>query len=268
MRDHIIFCGADNTIYMNKTINAIKRALPTAALVTVIALLIGLAFLPSVRGGGNAIVASNAQGRDSAAIAALDKCEEYASNHAFSTRLTGTVKASVLGVPYTVKAHGGRTVNGNEFSDVTESVSAAVKFGQTKRCKNGRYEVMRGKYDGDGFKYGTPTAISRDEYIRRYGMPPIGLTKYITDGTIVSAAQVDEHTFTYTLDAARATEYYRCEGKTVLGCSECPTYESVTITLVTDGERAIKITAEEKLRAPKFGGINCTATFTEVYEYN
>lgn len=259
--------GAGNTIYMSKLAISVKRVLPTAALAAIIVLLIGLAFLPSVRDVNTATVANSARSTDSAAVDVFEKCAEYASEHGFTTKLTGNVKASVLGVPYNVKVRGGREVNGDEFCDVTEGISALVKFGQKKQYAGGEYTVSRGTYKDKQFTYADPTPIAHDSYVDSYGMPPTGLVRYVTDGTIISAEQVDENTFVYTLDAARATEYYRREGRTVLNCDECPTYKSITLTLVTDGERAIKITADEKIRVPKFGGIDCTATFTEVYSY-
>ena len=245
----------------------VKRVLPTVLLAAILVLLIGLAFLPAVRGGNEPLATVQASADDEA-MRLFRKCAEYSQTHSFRTRLNGNIKARVLGLPYNVKVSGGREVNGGEFCDITEGVSAAVKIGKKKSFAGGTYSVARGEYKDGTFVYGEAAPIDEGAYLERFGYPPTELVKYAVESSIVNAECRDENIYVYTLDAGAATEYYRREGRTVLGCEDCPTYTSVVLTLVTDGERAIKITAEEKFTAPKFGGIECKATFTEMFEYD
>lgn len=253
---------------MEKRKIELKAMLPTLTLVLFILLMMGLAFLPTVRGGTARTVetgfAASGDGTD-----ILYKCEEYALEHGFGTTLSGNVKASVFGIPYTLEVGGGRNVSGDSFTDIKESVSAMAKVGVKTCCANGDYRVAQGEYDKKTktFSYGDGESLSGDEFVRRYGMPPTKLVKYALDGNIASVECIDENTFKYVLDV-RAVELAKNEVQTILNSKKPPEYKSVELTLITDGTRAIKITAVEKFRADKFGGINCTATYTEVFSYD
>lgn len=243
-----------------------KKALPSLALLALVVLLAGLSFLPAVRKTPKT-AATSAGGVDGEALRVLESCRAYAAVHDFQTVMNGKIKAKVFGVPYTQNVHGTRRVCGEEFADVTESVSAFVKAGIKRACADGKYTAARGKYKNKAFVYGAPDSLDRDGYVAAYGMPATGLVKYNLDDSIIVAECVGENVYRYVLDVRRATQYSRNEIKTMLGSKSCPDYESVEFTLTADGERAVKITATEKFRVDNFGGTHCTAQYTEVFEY-
>ncbi|MDE6401127.1 MAG: hypothetical protein K2L54_00775 [Clostridiales bacterium] len=244
-----------------------KKAIPSLVLLGFIVLLAGLSFLPAVRNSQKAAPVS-AGGMDGEALRVLESCRAYAAVNDFQTEMNGKIKAKVFGVPYTQNIHGTRSVRGEDFTDVTESVSALVKAGIKREGINGKYSAVRGDYKNKSFVYGVPTQCERDEYIAAYGMPATGLVKYKLDDSIIVAEQVGENVFRYVLDVRRATQYSRNEVKTTLGGKSYPEYESVEFTLTIDGDRAVKITSTEKFRIDKFGGTHCVAQYTEVFNYS
>lgn len=241
------------------------KVMPSIILLAVIVLLAGLSFLPALRSASTAV--DGAVELDANALDALNSCRAYASEHGFSTRISGVVKAKVLGIPYTQNIYGSREVHGDEFCEIAESASAFVKAAVKRECAHGEYAITRGEYNKKSFVYGEPTAMSRNEYVDAYGMPNTGIVKYNLDGAVTSAVCVSENEFRYVLDISAATEYSRNEVRTTLGASSYPDYESVEFTLFTDGERAIKIVAREVFSVQKFGGTRCTAEYTEVFDY-
>lgn len=248
---------------MEKTNNKPKVIMSTVA-VAFIALLIGLAFLPAVR--QNATSASAYAERDGEAMRVLGCCGAYAATHDFQTTLDGKIKARVFGIPHTLTVRGGRTVNGDDFCDVQESVSALVKKGLKRQCLDGKYSAVFGEYKNKSFAYGEPTSTTRDGYIAAYGKPSVGICKYELENSVISATCAGDGVYVFKLDPRRATAYSRNEIKTVLDCSD-PEYESVELTVVSDGERATKITVCEKFRVDRFGGTHCAFTYSEVFSY-
>lgn len=243
----------------------LRRVMPSLVLLAVIALLVGISFIPALRSAPT--VAGGAVEMDADAVRALNICRSYTKDHAFSTRVSGTIKARVFGIPYTQNVSGSRKVCGDEFCEVAESASSFVKAAVRKECSHGGYAVCRGDYSKKSFVYGEPHAMSRDEYVEAYGMPNTGVVKYDLDGAIVGATCVSENEFRFVLDPDSATEYTRNEVRTTLGASDYPEYESVEFTLYTDGARAVKIVAREVFSVKKFGGTRCTAEYTEVFDY-
>lgn len=248
---------------MEKTSNKLKIIMSTVA-VAFIALLIGLAFLPAVRGGATVAVAYAE--RDGEAMRVLGCCRAYAATHDFQTTIEGKIKARVFGIPYTLEVRGGRNVNGDEFCDVQESVSALVKKGLKRRCVGGEYFATIGEYKNKSFVYNESSAVPREQYIAEYGMPSVGICKYSLDDSVISATCAGDGVYVFKLDPHRAAAYSRNEIKTLLDCAY-PEYESVELTVVSDGERVLKVTACEKFRVNKFGGTHCTLTFGETFSY-
>lgn len=244
----------------------LKKVLPSVILLAIVALLAGLSFLPSVRGTADA-VSARSSAIDPEAIRVLNCCKAYAAVNDFSTKLDGSIKAKVYGIPYTQAVSGTRTVEGEEFCFVTESASAFVKAGMKKQCENGEYSVTNADYKSRAFVYGAPKKFNRDKYVATYGKPSTGLVKYELEGSIISAERVDGDTFRFVLDARRATRYSRNEVRTILGGKSFPEYEAVEFTLTVDGERAVKITSIEQFTVDRMGGTHCTAQYTEVFEY-
>ena len=242
------------------------KILPSVILLALIALLAGLSFLPSVRKASSVAVSSEDR-LDAEAVRVLGCSRAYVDGHDFSTVMRGAIKAKVLGVPYTQNVTGSRRVCGDEFSDVTESVSAFIKAGIKRECVGGELFAARGDYKDKAFVYGAPARLDREKYIATYGMPATGLVKYDLDNALVSAESLGKGKYRYVLDARRATKYSRNEVKTTVGGKSYPEYESVEFTLTFDGERAVKITVKEKFRVDKFGGTHCVAQFTETFEY-
>lgn len=270
-RAAIFFARLGNTISMNEnTRKRIKAAIPCALLAAAIALLVGISFLPSVRfPQGELAPASAARvGEfDGEAIRILGCCEAYAASHPFSSETEGCVKARVAGIPYTQRISVSRTVDGENFSETCESASALVKAGVRRSCKDGAYFSAHGKYKSKRFEYPEPKELSRERFTALFGKPNVGIVKYVTDGTLVSATRVDDNTFSYVLDPVRATEFSRNEVKTLLGGKSYPTYESVEFTLTVNGDRAEKVVCKEIFRADKLGGITCSAVYTDKIVY-
>lgn len=244
-----------------------KKVLPTLALTLFIIVLTGLAFLPAVR-NGNTDVAAGAREVGDVAAETLYGCMEYARTNRFTAKLSGTAKARAVGVPYTLSVRGERKVDGSEFEAVKEGVSAIAKVGLKTSCINGVYYVTRGEFDkaANGFAYPEPEKTSLESYIETFGATPVGLLRYDVDGNILSAERIDENVFRYVLNVAAAETCKREVGALMNGKN--PEYKSIELTLTTDGERAVKVSAVEKFRVDKFGSVNCTVVYDEVFIYD
>lgn len=206
---------------------------------------------------------------DAEAMRVLGCCNAYAAANDFTTTMTGKVKASVVGVPYTQKIHGKRTVGiDGTFTDVAESKSAIVKAALKRERRDGKYYVSRGEYKNKSFSYNPEQPLSQNNYIARYGQPFTGIVKYNLDNTIISAKAVGDNVYKFVLDPAQSTLYSRNEIKTTLGGKSYPQFTRVEFTLTTDGDRPVKVTTTEKFRVEKFGGTNCTAEYTETFHFN
>ena len=264
-------CKNGYNTFMDKSviIGRLKRATPSLILLGIVLLLAGLSFLPAIRGGiSNTAVSAKAGELDAEAMAALTRCVDYAAENGFTAKLTGKVKARVCGIPYSQSMSGERTVHGDDFTQTAESKSALVKAALKRGCSCGKYTAAQGTYKSGGFVYETPAELDRDRYVAAYGLPFTGIVKYDLDGAITDAERIDENTYRFTLDVAKATEHSRCEVKTLLKSGEYPEYSSAEFTLVTDGTRAVKITSNEKFVVQKFGGTSCDAEYTEVFYYD
>ena len=252
---------------MNKSkVVKLKKVLPSVILLVVTLFLIGISFLPTVRGVA-AAASARAGAIDPEALRALNYCKAYAAANDFSTTLDGSIKAKVFGIPHTQNVSGRRTVSGEKFSEVVESVSTFVNAGFKKQYDGGEFSVSAGDYKKKAFVYGSPKKLSRDRYVLAYGKPYIGIVKYELDGSIISAEKLDDNTFRFVLDVQSATRYCRNEVRTILGGKSYPEYDSVEFTMISDGERVIKITSCEKFKVDKMGGTNCVANYTEIFNY-
>lgn len=248
--------------------SSIKKIVVFVVLGALIVTLVGLAFLPSVRNGGRAVVASGGNKADAEAMRVLSCCAAYVQSNDFSTEIKGEVKARVFGVPYTQSVRGNRQIQGDDFRETAESVSVFAKAGIKKSRTNGRLSVAHGKYKDKHFEYSDGKQISKDEYVAAYGKPYIGLVRYETDNAVVSAECVGENTYKYVLDPRRATSYTSREVKTMLASDTLPEYESVEFILVTDGERPVCVTSTERFRVDKLGGTHCVAKYEERFIFN
>lgn len=249
---------------MENTRKKLKKVLPSLVLLAVIALLVGLSFTVS---HPVTTVTAAEHTLDPEAVRVLEECRAYAGSHDFETELDGKIRARVMGVPYVQKLHGGRKVEGEDFSETAESVSALVKAALKKQCKGGEYSVTHGEYKKKRFSYGAGETLSREDYIKSHGMPSTGLVRYELDGAVLGAEKTGENTYTYTLDVRRATAYCANEVRTTLGSKKPPEYSSVSFTLTCVDGRAEKIVSEEKFRVDKYGGLTCTAEYTETFTY-
>ena len=241
----------------------------TVALVLLIAALFCVALSPAVLNKQKKTEAATLSSVDKEAMRALGYCNAFIGANSFSTAMNGSVKASVVGVPYTQKIKGKRTVNADgSFTDIAESKSALVKAAIKREYKDGNYFVSLGEYKKKAFKYGKGETLSKAGYIAKYGKPFTGLVKYNIENAVISAQPVGENTFKFVLDPDKATEFCRNEVKTMLGGKSYPTYKSVEFTLTTDGEKPIKVVSVEKFRVDKFGGTECTAKYEENFVFN
>ncbi|MCH5154638.1 MAG: hypothetical protein J1F71_05445 [Clostridiales bacterium] len=241
----------------------------TSALVLLIAALFCVALLPTVLEKQKRTEAAAEVSVDAEAMRILGCCNAYVAANGFSTAMSGSVKASVVGVPYTQKIKGGRQVSADgSFTDTAESKSALVKAAVKREYRDGSYIVSRGEYKKKAFKYGKGEKLSKSNYVSKYGKPFTGIVKYNTDGAVISAQAVGENVYKFVLDPVKSTAYCRNEVKTVLGGKSYPTYKSVEFTLTTDGEKPIKVVSVEKFRIDKFGGTDCTAEYTENFVFN
>ncbi len=251
---------------MNSVIaSRIKKAVPSALIILLLFVFSALAFLPVFRAAPVPSVASESLDND--AMRAINNAAAYVESNDFITELHGVIKARVFGIPYSQKVSGGRSVRGDEYTDVAESMSAFVKAAIKKEARGGAYFVTHGDRDGKSFSYGEPTELSRSDFVAAYGLPVTGLCKYRLDGAIVGAECAGENIYKYTLDVDRATEYCRNEIKTALGGKSYPEYESIELTLYTDGERPVRLDITEKFRVDKFGGTRCSAEYSETFVY-
>ncbi|MDE7107795.1 MAG: hypothetical protein K2O39_05670, partial [Clostridiales bacterium] len=116
--------------------------------------------------------------------------------------------------------------------------------------------------------YNNEQPLSEKNYKARYGQPFTGIVKYKLENAVISATVVGDNVYKFVLDPSKATIYSRNEVKTTLGGKSYPKYSRVEFTHPTDSERPVKVTATEKFRVDKFGGTNCTAEYTEVFNFN
>lgn len=267
-KGRVKFRAYGNNMVMEKAVKSRKGLWIAVISAVVILLLGGLSFLPSIRGGSRATAVSYAaMNNDEGALCALGCCQAAVATRAFETSMTGAVKARVFGLPITQRVTGGRTVDGENFCERAESVSAFVKAGMLRECREGTLGAVRGAYKHKRFEYGKVQPLSRDSFIETYGKPNTALVKYELEGAVISAETIGENTYRYVLDPTRATAYCRNEVRTLLGSKSYPKYESVEFTLVTDGEFPLSVTVKEKFEADKFGGTKCSAEYTEVFTF-
>ena len=252
---------------MNNSEKSKKGLWLTLLSALIIIVLAGLAFLPSIMNRQTSATTFDST-LDADAMQALGAAGAYVAANDFETAMNGTIKAKVVGIPYTQKVHGKRTVSGEQFCDVAESTSAIVKAAIKRERKDGSYYVSQGNYKNKAFSYPAAKQLSHDKYVSQYGQPFTGIVKYNLNNTVLKAEKVGQNKYVFTLDPAQATLYSRNEVKTTLGGKSYPKYESVTFTLTTDGERPVKVTATEKFTVDKFGGTSCTAQYTEVFKFN
>lgn len=255
---------------MDNTKKKNKSFIITLLLATLIVLLAISAFLPTIFGGSRTEATSANSEFDKDAMRVLGCCNAYAAANDFTTTMNGSVKASVIGVKYTQKIHGARTVDikNQTFTDVAESVSALVKAAVKREKRDGAFYVSRGNYKNKSFTYEGEEQLTKSSYIAKYGQPFTGVVKYNLDGTVITAEKTGENTYRYVLDPTRSTVYSRNEVKTTLGAKSYPKYSYVEFTLATDGDRPIKVTCSEKFKIDKFGGTNCTAEYNEIFNFN
>lgn len=242
----------------------------TITLALLIVVLAVLAFLPTMLKQSHTEATSVGSEVDEEAMRVLGCCNAYLAESGFKTTMNGTVKASVVGVPYTQKVHGGRTIDGANdiYTDVAESTSALVKAAIKRERRNGVYYVSRGSYKNKSFSYGNEQELSKTSYIAQYGQPFTGVVKYNLENTVVCAEKISDGKYRFVLDPIHATVYSRNEVKTTLGGKSYPEYKSVEFTLTTDGDKPVKVTTTEKFKIDKFGGTNCTAQYTEMFSFN
>lgn len=249
---------------MERTAKNRTGAIVTAALLAVIALLGGLAFLPSIRGGSTP--ATYAMQTDEEAIRALGCCRASIYSREFIGQLSGSVKAKVFGLPITLRLTGSRSVSGEDYTEVVEGRSRLVKAAIKREGSGDGIAVSRGTYENKRFVYGQPKHYSREQYIETFGKPNTDIVRYELDGAIVCAETVGDNTYRFVLDPARATAFCRNEIKYVLG-GKSVEYDSVEFTLVTDGEAPTSVTVKEVFKVDKFGGTTCRAEYTEVFSF-
>ncbi len=216
---------------------------------------------------GSSYTCSAYYAHDCDAERALNNCIAYCDGRDFDTALDGKVKARVFGIPYTQSVTGGRSVRGGDCHDTAESSSAFVKAAIKKEYVGGRYFVTLGDYKKKRFVYGEPQEMNAAEYIASYGKPCVGLVKYELGGAVIESKCLGNGEYEFELDPSRATAYCRNEIKAALKSKSYPEYESVTLHLVADGEKPIKVTVTEKLRVEKFGGTFVTAEYTETFDF-
>lgn len=260
-----------NTMSMNTAKKNRKSFVITILLSVLIMALAVAAFIPTLfSSNARTEATSSLSDINAEAMNVLEYCSDYVAKNNFSTGMNGAIKASVIGVPYTQKIHGSRTVNiqNNTYTEVAESVSALVKAALRRERRDGAFYVSHGNYKNKKFRYGDEHQLTQTDYVAQYGQPFTGIVKYDLDGTIIATEKIDENTYCYTLDPTRATQYSRNEVMTMLGGKSYPEYKSVTFTIITDGYRPIKVKCTEKFKIDKFGGTSCTAEYNETFRFN
>lgn len=251
-----------------KTVIAVKRVAPIAIILLILIALTSAALLPVARRARTDSTATAASSIDGEAMQKLTAADAYAQSHAFTTEMHGVIKARVFGIPYSQKATGGRVVSGDGFIDIVESKSAFVKAGMKKSYKDGVYTVARAEYKNKRFVYGAEKTYDSDAFEAAFGKPYTGIVKYEIAGAVTEAKKSGDNTYTFVFEPRRATVYSRNEVRTTLGGKDYPEYESIKLTLTVDGEKPVKATVTEKFRVNKFGGTNCVAEYTEIFDFD
>ena len=203
---------------------------------------------------------------DADAMAALMQCDEYVRGNKFTTHASGFIRTRVFGIPCKQTVVSTREVDGENFHAADESRSAFVNVAFDRTGDGNDYSVATGEYKKKRFVFGEPATYTRDEYVALYGLPPIGLCKFdIYDDCVIEARRVDDNTFTYVLDPAKASAH--CVNQILSLTEGNAEYEYAEITLITDGMRPLSVKIVEKFRVEKFGGLKCNSEYTENFEY-
>ncbi len=244
-----------------------KKFIPIAIVSAILSALMIAAFLLPPRVKAQTAVAY-ADKIDADAVRALDNATAYVCGNDFKSTMNGVIKARAFGIPYTQKIKGGRSVVNGVYDEYAESKSALVKAAFKKSSDGEHYSVRKGNYKNKKFVYGKPIEFTENDFIAAYGKPAFGIVKYEIDGAITEAKVVGDGVYRFKLDSRRATAFSRNEVKTLLGGDGYPKYENITVTLYTKGGVPVKAVSTEKFRVDKFGGVNCTAQYTEVFDFS
>ncbi len=247
----------------------LKRALPALSVALLLITLVVIALLPpiNVRPAAPVAAANDRNKLDAEAMRVLGDVCAYTSCNDFTVKMNGEIKAKAFGIPYTQRVHGGRSVIGGVYSEHAESKSAFIKSAFRRKSADGGIEVSVADYKNKKFVYRKPKLMKLDAYEKKYGRPNIGIVRYELDGTVKQAVKVKDGVYKYKLDQKPATRYSRNEVKTLTDCKSYPAYESVSFTLYVDGTRPVKISSREVFRIDVCGGLRCTASYVETFDF-
>lgn len=204
---------------------------------------------------------------DPDAVAVLESSCEYARAHGFTSSTYGEITARVFGIKYVQRVYGQRVVKDGDYSEHAESVSTFVKAALKKSYAGGKYYVAHGSIKRGNAVYPELSEISESDYLASYGAPPLGLIKYVLDGTVVSARKTGENEYTYALDPQKSTVNCAVGVRSAIGSDSLPEYGSVEVVLYTDGVKPVRTLCRERMRVDKFGGTECSAVYEEKFEF-
>lgn len=197
----------------------------------------------------------------------------------FQGTSNGEVMAKVGFINYNQTVYGLRKRSGEALFTQSISTSSMKNIAEQQYISGDTYLYRPGaKVKGNSAEFGDVYLSSGDAYLLKYGMPPFELCKYVLTEETVLSASVDafpstpgggDYTFTFAVDAAKATEYYQNEVRTLSGSSsEYPQFESVRLTVTIGPDWTPKsFTVSEVYMIDKPVKAKCSASLTEVFSY-
>lgn len=197
----------------------------------------------------------------------------------FQGTSNGEVMAKVGFINYNQTVYGLRKRSGEALFTQSISTSSMKNVAEQQYISGDTYLYRPGtKVKGNSAEFGDVYLSSADTYLLKYGMPPFELCKYVLTEETVLSASVDafpstpgggDYTFTFAVDAAKATEYYQNEVRTLSGSSsEYPQFESVRLTVTIGPDWTPKsFTVSEVYMIDKPVKAKCSASLTEVFSY-
>ncbi len=208
----------------------------------------------------------------------------YATNTVFAksskyitSASTGTVTASVAGIPYNQSIATKRIINDQDTFFQTNTISSFVKKSEQRYTNSNSYLVRQGSnptLEGADYSSSKVEALSKKDYMNRYGHTNRDIFNYaindysFASGTYEGKKDDGLYYFTYTLEPDIATAGYVREVAYMAGSSSYPVFSKISFTIAIDENyRIFKSTTNENYTTPILGGINCDGTSNETYQY-
>lgn len=194
----------------------------------------------------------------------------------YSTTMTGTAKANVIGINYTQSTINTKVVNDDEAFLEAISLSKLMKVAEQRYVTPNSYLIRKGKnVSEDGASYDQSiSSLGKENYLNKYGNLPYSMSQYILNdeailsGTLVSSTE-DTFTYYYEFEPEFSTIKYARTVMTMGGASSLPTFSKATMTVVMDQTwHVISIDTDEIYDLAIFGNLTIHATASEVFTFH